>query len=234
MPVQIQFRRGTAAQWTSANPTLAQGEMGMETDTYKFKIGNGSTAWNSLTYGGLSGDFAAAVSITNATAATSTSTGALKVTGGVGIQGSLFAPTINATTSLVIGGATGITASGSNLVLPVATVGGPAQEKTFYRAGTVTTGVSVLRWYPATNITIQNYIARVTSAPTGSSLNVTVLLNGGSAATLSIPSGSTSSSVNTNTISVTTGQYIQIQVTAVGSTSAGIDLAVVFNYTRST
>jgi hypothetical protein len=49
---QIQARRGTAAQWTSANPTLAAGEWGYETDTGKVKIGNGSTAWNSLGYTG--------------------------------------------------------------------------------------------------------------------------------------------------------------------------------------
>lgn len=47
---QIQVRRGTAAQWTSANPTLAAGEWGLETDTLKTKIGNGSTAWTSLAY----------------------------------------------------------------------------------------------------------------------------------------------------------------------------------------
>ena len=50
MAVQIQTRNGTAAQWTSANPTLMAGEIGAETDTGRFKIGNGSTAWNSLTY----------------------------------------------------------------------------------------------------------------------------------------------------------------------------------------
>jgi hypothetical protein len=49
---QIQVRRGTAAQWTSANPTLAAGEWGVETDTLKVKIGNGSTVWNSLAYVG--------------------------------------------------------------------------------------------------------------------------------------------------------------------------------------
>lgn len=47
---QIQIRRGTAAQWTSANPTLAAGEWGFETDTKKGKIGDGTTAWNSLAY----------------------------------------------------------------------------------------------------------------------------------------------------------------------------------------
>ena len=55
MAVQIQFRRGTAAEWTSANPTLAEGEMGIETDTDQFKVGDGATAWNSLAYGGLQG-----------------------------------------------------------------------------------------------------------------------------------------------------------------------------------
>jgi len=233
MPIQIQFRRGTAAQWTTANPTLAQGEMGMETDTYKFKIGNGSTVWNSLSYGGLSGDFAAAVSITNSTNSTSTTTGALKVTGGVGIQGDMYIPNINATNSIVVGSAGSITSSGSSLSLPIATIGGPSQERTFYRAGTVTTGISALRWWPSSNVTIRSAIARVTSAPTGSNLTVNVLLNGASNYTLTIPSNSTSSSLNTTTLAVNTGNYIQIHVTAVGSTSAGIDLAVIFNYTRS-
>ena len=49
---QIQVRRGTASQWTSTNPTLAAGEWGFESDTGKVKIGNGSTAWNSLGYTG--------------------------------------------------------------------------------------------------------------------------------------------------------------------------------------
>ena len=52
MPVQtrIQNRRDTAANWTSTNPTLASGEIGVETNTGKFKVGDGSTAWTSLLY----------------------------------------------------------------------------------------------------------------------------------------------------------------------------------------
>lgn len=46
----IQFRRGTAAAWTSANPVLANGEPGFESDTNKLKIGDGTTAWTSLAY----------------------------------------------------------------------------------------------------------------------------------------------------------------------------------------
>jgi len=55
MAVQIQLRRDTAANWTSANPTLALGEFGMETDTMLYKIGDGTTAWNSQSYAELSG-----------------------------------------------------------------------------------------------------------------------------------------------------------------------------------
>jgi len=47
---KILLRRDTASNWTSANPTLSGGEMGVETDTLKFKLGNGATAWNSLNY----------------------------------------------------------------------------------------------------------------------------------------------------------------------------------------
>jgi len=50
MAVQIQFRNGTAAQWTSEDPTLAQGEIGLETDTRRFKVGDGTTSWTSLAY----------------------------------------------------------------------------------------------------------------------------------------------------------------------------------------
>ena len=46
----MQQRRGTAAQWTAANPILAAGEIGFETDTSKFKMGNGSSTWSALTY----------------------------------------------------------------------------------------------------------------------------------------------------------------------------------------
>ncbi len=50
MATKIQFRRGTAAQWTAANPTLADGEIGIVSDAVpvQFKFGDGVTAWNSL------------------------------------------------------------------------------------------------------------------------------------------------------------------------------------------
>lgn len=53
MAFKIQLRRGTAAQWTAANPILAAGEVGIITDEDKLKVGDGTTAWNSLAYSGM-------------------------------------------------------------------------------------------------------------------------------------------------------------------------------------
>ena len=55
MVVNIQLRRDLAYEWTSVNPLLAQGEMGVELDTDLFKIGDGVVYWNDLPYGGLKG-----------------------------------------------------------------------------------------------------------------------------------------------------------------------------------
>jgi hypothetical protein len=50
MAQKIQFRRDTANQWTTINPVLSQGELGFEVNTGKFKIGNGGSFWNELSY----------------------------------------------------------------------------------------------------------------------------------------------------------------------------------------
>ena len=47
-------RYDTPANWTTQNPVLSPGEMGIET-TGKFKIGDGSTAWNALPYAAAEG-----------------------------------------------------------------------------------------------------------------------------------------------------------------------------------
>lgn len=78
MAIRMQQRRGTASQWTTGNPTLASGEMGFETDTGKFKIGDGTSTWTNLKYftdaesilGGASGvDLPAALDTLNEIAA---------------------------------------------------------------------------------------------------------------------------------------------------------------------
>lgn len=83
---QIQIRRGTASQWTSANPTLASGEFGYETDTGKFKIGNGSTAWASLSY-------SASGTVTSITAGTGLSGGTITTSGTIAIDSTVVTTT---------------------------------------------------------------------------------------------------------------------------------------------
>ena len=69
MTTRIKLRRDTAANWTTENPILAEGEPGLETDTGKIKYGDGTTAWVSLDYaaGGnsLSDDQAVTVTVGN-------------------------------------------------------------------------------------------------------------------------------------------------------------------------
>lgn len=101
MTARLQNRRDTAANWTSNNPTLAAGEIGLETDTSKYKMGNGTTAWNSLAYAytagatgptgptGLTGSTGAQgpTGPTGATGAASTVTGPTGATGATGPTG---------------------------------------------------------------------------------------------------------------------------------------------------
>ena len=54
--IRIQLRNDTAENWTNANPLLLKGEMGVETDTGKTKIGNGTDNWTTLKYSGVDED----------------------------------------------------------------------------------------------------------------------------------------------------------------------------------
>lgn len=48
--VRFQLRRGTAAEWAAKNPLLLEDEPGFESDTGRYKFGDGLTAWNDLAY----------------------------------------------------------------------------------------------------------------------------------------------------------------------------------------
>jgi hypothetical protein len=93
MAVQFQFRRGTASQWTAANTILASGELGLESDTNKFKIGNGTSGWNALSYASGTAGANGATGATGATGASTTgATGATGATGSVGATGPAGTP----------------------------------------------------------------------------------------------------------------------------------------------
>ena len=84
MALRFQFPGKNAAEWIAVNPVLLAREIGIESDTQKFKIGDGVTPWNSLPYGGIKGDTGAASTIPGPPGAK----GDPGVTGPQGIQGS--------------------------------------------------------------------------------------------------------------------------------------------------
>lgn len=137
MALKIQLRRGTAAEWTSANPVLMQGEMGVETDTLKVKLGNGTTAWTSLPYftQGAKGD-------TGATGATG-ATGPRGLKGDVGDTGPANTLTMGTVTTGPAGSSASATITGTapnqtlNLVIPKGDKGDTGTAATI-TVGTVT------------------------------------------------------------------------------------------------
>lgn len=114
MAQQIQLRRGTQAEWTTANPILAVGEVGIEIDTNKIKIGSGAAAWNSLPYfaGGGAGGSGATVTSVNGTGANGVSVTGGPITGAGSLTiglGNITPASINAS-----GAITGSNLSGTN------------------------------------------------------------------------------------------------------------------------
>jgi hypothetical protein len=145
---QIQVRRGTASQWTSANPTLASGEWGFESDTGKVKIGNGSTAWNSLGYTG-------AGSVTSITAGTGLSGGTITATGTIAID---TATTVDVSTAQTL---TNKTLTTPTLTSPLINMGINAQTGTTYTPVLADNGKLV---------TLNNASAITVSIPTNASV----------------------------------------------------------------
>lgn len=102
---------------------------------------------------------------------------------------------------------------------------------TLEQDGTLSVTTGTARWYAPRDIEITKIRPFVGTAPVGSSLNIRVNKNGSSIHTLSVSAGQNSATSTVGTpIEISEGDYLTVDVTAVGSTTAGSDLKLIIRY----
>lgn len=196
----IQLRRGYAAEWSSINPIIADGELCVESDTEKFKIGNGIDRWNDLAYAtGQKGD-------KGDTGAAGTN-GIDGINGTNGIDGKDGKDGVN--------GAMGGTQLGVSRLNVM---------------GVLSPRVGITRWYPSRTITLININANVGMSATNQILidvkknGISILQNPIAIA----PNNYKSSTLSNLNISVGTMDYITIDI--ISASGGGQNLNVTFEY----
>ena len=182
--VPFQIAHDTAANWTSNNPTLLAGEIGFETNTNKFKIGDGSTAWTSLAYGGGSGGSGTVINVSVATANGFSGTVATATT----------TPTITLTTSIsgvLKGNGTAISAAsaGTDYVAPGGALGTPSSGTLTNCVGTATGLTSGALALNTGGITYNATVGIRNQMTTGSVYDWCVVNASGSAYPMAVPTG---------------------------------------------
>ena len=104
-----------------------------------------------------------------------------------------------------------------------------AEAREFYRTyaidGNVTVNTGTARFYTYDDAVLETVNAYVATAPVGASLNVSVLKNGSSAATLAISADATSATGSPD-VSFSQGDYVTVDITQIGSSTAGADLRI--------
>lgn len=184
MAVRIQMRRGSTSDWASANPILNEGEIGYNTTTGQFKIGNGSSAFTSLSYFSTAGDIEGVVAGT-------------ALTGG-GTSGTV---TLNVDTTVVATTNNTLTLSNKTIALGSNTISGSLAE--FNTALTDADFATLAGSETLTNktLTSPSIGASLTTASTSFDLlntTATTINFGGAATVLSIGSTSGTTTVNNN------------------------------------
>jgi hypothetical protein len=203
---QIQIRRGTASQWTSANPTLAAGEFGYESDTGKFKIGTGSTAWTSLSYQG-------AGTVTSITAGTGLSGGAITTSGTIAID---TATTVDVSTAQTL---TNKTLTSPTLNAPLINLSLNAQTGTTYTFVLADNGKLVT----ASNASAQTYSIPTNASvayPIGTQINI-IQIGAGQVSINAVTSGTTTVS---STGATATAPKLRAQFSSATCIKAATDL----------
>ena len=146
MAFRVQIRRDTSLNWGTNDPILLDGEFGYETDTGRYKIGNGIDVWSDLIYSlvGITGP-TGGTGVTGATGAT----GATGLTGSTGITGPTGSQGIQGPTGDT--GHTGPTGSINILSVPGAT-SSPGNTGDFAFSGSDMYVYTGIYWYKFTGI----------------------------------------------------------------------------------
>lgn len=111
-----------------------------------------------------------------------------------------------------------------------ARVGSTEQHTTLTQNGTLYVLNGSARWYAPRAVTIQSMAAYVQTAPVGSNLELRVNKNGSSIQTPTITTGNTSGSLTGLSDTMNAGDYLTVDITAVGSSTAGANLSLVIVY----
>ena len=109
---------------------------------------------------------------------------------------------------------------------------GSAPTQTYSYEGLLEVHAGVKRFYSSGTYTISSVDAHLSTAASGSSVNISIKKNGVEAATLSLAADSTSSLSNALSVGLTQGDYITIDITQIGSAAAGTDLHLVFTLSQ--
>ena len=184
---KIQLRRDTAANWTSANPTLSSGELGYETDTGKFKIGNAAgTAWTSLSYASVTayGDLSGTPSAYTLPTATTSVLGGVKVGANLSISNGVLSAVSSGSSTTSLPWAN-ITSTPTTLAGYGITDGLTASNLTAY----LTSATAASTYLPIANFTYANITGKPTLATVATTGSYTDLTN--TPASYSLPTAST-------------------------------------------
>lgn len=139
------------------------------------------------------------------------SQGTVGFTGSAGTQGNIGP--IGYTGSAGTGGGTSTTIS----------------TRTMEYTGTLVTFTGTKRWWINSNVSISRLLAYITTAPQGSNVRLVINKNASTITSVNIQAN-TNSTISSANIPVVQGDYITVDVAQVGSSTAGADLALIFEY----
>lgn len=216
MATRIQSRGDTAANWTAANPVLADREIGLETDTNRLKVGDGGTAWNSLGYFEYANP-----SLTNLTATTADITTLSADTADIG---TLSADTIySGSTNLYDIFATSEAGSDQH---PYDVTAAASDETT-----DITTGTNKVKFLAAQTFTLTGVTATLSTSGSTDSV-VDVNLNGSSvlSSPITIPSGNFYSAATSSTSAITRYDTFAVDIDTAGTGAKGLKVILLGYY----